>query len=315
MAQIQHEVVHLDKQSCFKNRVNHFITNVVLKGGDDTIQQGLLIDVLESFFDTVLELYNDFIGSKALPGDKAQMVLSTTAMTHPISTPVRDAKDLTADHLLTAVSKAQNSGLTVKFSDSLLVEFIHIKCGEGWGAVPDTSDLMTGGAGHGVQHYLYCGDFLKKRSVIRVASTFAEPFCLAKSMVVAKANLDLQMTKRNFGERSTQAAVAKKYYEKLRKNIDSNTELIRQVHKLYEDAGVVMDGKPGDLSMLKKFEAARNICVKVVSMEKCLDIVYNKGVKAENIVYLCYSCAPGEKVGHYDVITNINGFFSKRFYC
>jgi hypothetical protein len=50
-------------------------------------------------------------------------------------------------------------------------------------------------------------------------------------------------------------------------------------------------------------------------MDSCLEIIYNNGKHAEDVVYLCYGRPPGQKVGHFDAIVNIQGFFSKRFYC
>ena len=111
--EISYEIVERQQASSLQNRVQHFTSKVLLKGGIRTLESGLLVDIIEKFYEAVTELYNELVLSVAKSDDRAQLILATDTMNHPISTPVRKASDLTADHISVAVSKAQNSGVKV----------------------------------------------------------------------------------------------------------------------------------------------------------------------------------------------------------
>jgi hypothetical protein len=64
--------------------------------------------------------------------DKAQLLLRTESMRHYISTVFCDIDNLTRDNLLTVFQQSHNCGLSIKFSDKLHLEFVHIRLDPGW---------------------------------------------------------------------------------------------------------------------------------------------------------------------------------------
>jgi hypothetical protein len=117
---IQYDIVEREHASSLEDHVHHFVSKVILRGGDGTVEGGKLVDIIDKFFEVITELYNELVLSVAKPNDVAAIILSTAKMNHPISTPYRTASDLTADHIATAVSKAHNSGLEVSICVLLL---------------------------------------------------------------------------------------------------------------------------------------------------------------------------------------------------
>ena len=129
---IIHEVLTEFKASSLQNRVHHFASKVQLRGGNDEIQKGLLVDVMSSFEKKVDELLTKYIKDVAKPDDRAQIILTSDSMNAPTSTKMLQACDLTTDHILTTVTKSQNSELSLKFEDSITLEFVHTRKDKGW---------------------------------------------------------------------------------------------------------------------------------------------------------------------------------------
>ena len=225
-------------------------------------------------------------------------------MSDPISTPVRAVSELTPDHILTAVTKTQNSGFSIKFNENIQLEFVLVRLDEGWG------DNYPGAGG--LAELLYFGRFLQKRSVRRVAAA-NDNTCLAKAVILGTAHRDLQDARAKHPKGSEEVKTAEKRYKLLGNNLGLNRPLTTAVNQLYKNAGVPL-GKIGDIADLEKFDQVLGICSKVISIEDGLKFVPKK-YAGKKYVYLCYSRAPGQTVGHYDLVTNVRAFFSKRFYC
>jgi hypothetical protein len=287
-----------------------------LRGGTQDVHDGKLFEVLNAFYEKIEELYKLYIEENAKPNDFAQMILYTDAMDHPISTPFRLVKDLTPDHLLTKVKQAQNSGITIKFSDNLIVEFVHIKRDEGWG---EEDESLLGGGGTDCRRslrLLYFGCKLRKRSIVEI-SELNQYTCLGRALIIGKIRMECDKVKTNLPKKEKSFAEKKleKEYKRLSRRQESNRSLKKEVEKLYKDVNWKI-GKPCDIYCLRKFEEAMEVCVKIVSLNHQLDFIYKGNKKfEENTIYLCYSEDPKSKMGHYDVIVNIQGFFSKTHYC
>jgi hypothetical protein len=162
-----------------KNRVHQYQTKIILKGASEDMNNGLVVEISATLYSTIEELYEKFVKSIAKLQDKAQMLLKTEAMGSYISTPIRPVSDLTPDHLLTAVQKSQNSGATIKFSDKLVIEFLHIRSDPEW--------RLPGGVGHGRQDLLYYNNHHQKRSCRRIMS-MGKNTCLPACCIVGAAH-------------------------------------------------------------------------------------------------------------------------------
>ncbi len=74
-------------------------------------------------------------------------------------------------------------------------------------------------------------------------------------------------------------------------------------------------GRLCNLQDLKKFEAAVGVCIKVVSLNKQLKFIHRGEPTGESVIYLLYTEDRKTKTGHFALITNVRGFFSKNFFC
>jgi hypothetical protein len=315
---IVYDIVEEFKGSTLRRKIKQTITKISLRGGTDSVQEGKLFEVLNAFYEIVGELYEKYISDIAKEGDYAQMILYTDAMDHPVSTPVRLAKDLTVDHLLTKIKEAQNSGVTIKFSDKLIVEFVHIRRSDGWKDEDEEEILLAGGgtSSRNNLRLLYFDCQLRKQSIIEIANT-KDNTCLGMALVIGKARAAFDKVKTDLprNQKSTNEVRMEKNFRSLYQRQETNKMLKAKVKQLFKKADWKI-GKPCDIHILQKFESVLGICVKIVSLKHQLDFIY-KGNKEfeENTVYLCYSENRKTKIGHYDLIVNIKGFFSKMYYC
>ena len=306
---INHEILASSEESSFKNRIKHFVTKIAITS--DSEDQ--LVDMIDAFTEKLEELFNDHIKKISKPGDKAQFVLSCAQMEHPVSTPIRKVEDLTPEHLLVKIKQSQNSGASISLSPSLTVELIHVRSDPGWEI--DKETYPGSGRSTGVHHHLYFGNFLKKHSVYRIANV-GDNTCLARSLIAGMSLLNLEDMKSRFLTSSPEVLAAKKHYRKITdKKFNSNKLMKIKVAELYAAAGV-LPGIGGDIEVLERFAAVLGICVKIVSLENLpIAVCYKTASQSPKYIYLCYDRDPKELIGHYDLITNIRGFFSKHFYC
>jgi hypothetical protein len=194
---IRHEVVERQEVSALDGRVTDVITKVVLRGATDVVDQARVIDVLNSFFVKVRELFHEHITSIAKPDDRAQVVIFTDTLQHPVSTKIQAAQTLTPEHILTKVQDAQTSEATVKFSDKLQIHFLLFKKDEGWvrddAAVASTSGFPGRGNRGDEKYLLQWYQFAEKHSIMVVKSPNGE--CLASAVVRAVVELEYKRIK------------------------------------------------------------------------------------------------------------------------
>jgi hypothetical protein len=285
--------------------VNQYQTKIKLKGTSEDIHNGFLVEASATLYAAIEELYEKFIKSVAKPLDRAQMLLKSDVMSSYISTPFRDVNDLTPNHLLTAIEKSQNSGASIKFSDNLVIEFLHIRRDPGW--------KLAGGVGHGRRDLLYFNNHHQKRSC-RQVTTIGNNTCLPACCIVGAAHQVMKMS-RKCGD-TDKAEEATKLYKSLTMNPGKNKKLQQEVHALYDALGV-KKGTALDLSHIPGIERILDINIKVVSMDDQLKFVYKseRPHSSTGYVYLVYSNPEKKPIGHYDLITNVRGFFSKPNYC
>ena len=104
-------------------------------------------------------------------------------------------------------------------------------------------------------------------------------------------------------------------FDKLASNRGFNARLKKAVTLLYMTAGFPVDTVL-DLTHVPKIELLLDVSLKVVSAESNYDFVYKGPARSDDLyVYLVYDRLAGASVGHYDLITNVRGFFSKPHYC
>lgn len=300
---ILHEAKEEYRGSSIKNRVNHVVSKIALKGANDEAHNSMLKAIFLSFYKKVEELYDEYILSKSKPADKAQMILYTNQMDHPISTPLRMASDLTPNHMMAAVSRAQNSGVSISLRDNIMIEFLHIRIDPEWN---EPEDSFPGGRGH--LNLLYFGQHLKKHSIVQVGNE-NDNLCLAKAVIIGKALLESRKK-----SSPSQEKLFLKRYKQLSRKSNNNKALQLEVEKLYKAAHVPFKEMP-DLNLLQKFEEVLNICVKVVSLNHQSTIIYKGGKERNNMIYLCFYEDSKTGRGHYCLISNIRGFFAKQYYC
>ncbi len=303
---ILYEVITEATASSLQNRVHQFQTKVILKAASEAMQNGLLVEASATLYRAIDELYEKYIKIIAKPLDKAQMLLKSDSMQSYISTPFRQVEDLTPDHLLTAIEKSQNSGASIKFSDNLIIEFIHIRVDPGW--------RLPGGVGRGKRDLLHFNNHHQKRSVRNVVGTHKNT-CLPACCIVGAALKEMIWFRKQDPRDEEKIDLATKAYKTLVNNPGRNKKLQQEVDLLYQKIGV-KKGKALDLYHIEEIEKVLDISVKVVSIPDRLKFVY-KSEKRTNkgYVYLVYSNMDNSPIGHYDLITNIRGFFSKPKYC
>ena len=299
---MEYEILQEAQASSLQNRVQHFSTKIQLKGGTDVIHQGLLVEVSAAFYAKVEELFEKQVKSIANRDDEAQLIIKTDKMESYISTPRRRVNDLTPDHLLAAIQKSQNSGLTIKFSDNLVLEFLHIRRDKGW-------DLVGGARRPDLKYF---NSHFQKRSC-RSVTKVGQKTCLPACCIVGEAHE--RMMAARLGKNEKKITDASKKYRQLADHACANKTLDKAVNELYEKAGVPQ-GTPCDLSHLAVFEQLLGVSFKVISIPHQMRIVY-KGPKnpTRAYVYLLYSNPTGAPMGHYDLVTNVQGFHSKQRYC
>jgi hypothetical protein len=309
---ITYEIVHEEKVSSLQNRVHQFGTRIVLKGATDEIQNGLLLEVSASFYILVEELYKRFIKDLAKPKDQAQLLLRTEAMQHYVSTEFREVDDLTPDHLLTVLQQSQNSGLSIKFSDKIILEFMHIRLDPGWNLLGGSSPKKRYKKAR--EDLLAFGRHAGKRSVRSVAAVGVNT-CMPACCIVGAAHEQMLRARDEEPKDEAKVEAAEKEYKSLVNNPGKNGKLTTAVKALYTRIGVKF-GTPLDLSHVPAIERALDISVKVVSVPDQHSIVYKSTKHAtKGYVYLVFSNEGEERVGHYQLITNPRGYFSKSFYC
>jgi hypothetical protein len=309
---ITYEIVHEEKAGSLQNRVLHYNTRVSLKGATDEIQNGLLLEVSASFYIVVEELYKRFIKDVAKPKDRAQLLLRTEAMEHYISTEFRDVDDLTPDHLLTVLQQSQNSGLSIKFSDKIILEFLHIRLDPGWNLPGGCSPKKT--RANRRKELMSFGRHAGKRSVRSVAAV-GENTCMPACCVVGAAHEEMLRVRDQEPKDEEKIKDAEKEYKSLSKHPGKNRKLTSAVKELYGKIGVKF-GTPLDLSHVPAIERVLDISIKVVSVPDQQCIVYKSSKHpTKGYVYLLYTNEGDARVGHYQLITNVCGYFSKHEYC
>ena len=298
------DVVEEAKASSLENRINQFSTKILLRGGDDAMQKGLLVEVTALFYELVEKLFEKYVKSLAKSADKAQIVLKTESMEHFISTPLRRVEDLTVDHLMVTIEKTQNSGVSIKLSDQLILEFLHIRLDKAWN--------LTGGVRG--QNLLYFNCHYQKRSCRSMASVGSN-MCLPASCIVGAAHESMLAARALSPADPELLDDRTKIYKHLTDNPGRNNTLKARVKDLLNKSGITF-GTACSLAHLPLFEKILDVSFKVVSVPDQLRIVY-KGPKhaSREYIYLVYSKPSEASIGHYDLITNVRGFFGKPFYC
>ena len=299
---MEYKILQEAQASSLQNRIQHFSTKIQLRGGTDAIHQGLLVEVSAAFYAKVEELFEKQVKSIAKSDDEAQLIIKTDKMESYISTPRRRVNDLTPDHLLAAIQKSQNSGLTIKFSDNLVLEFLHIRRDKGW-------DLLGGARRPDLKYFN--GHFQKKSC--RTVTKVGQNTCLLACCIVGEAH-ERMIAARVLKDEGKITEATKKYRQ-LADHVGKNKILDSAVKDLYEKAGIPQ-GRPCDLTHLSVFEQILGVSFKVISIPQQLKIVYKGPTNPTRAyVYLLYSNPNGAHVGHYDLVTNIKGFHAKHRYC
>jgi hypothetical protein len=317
---VGYEELSVKYKKAMRGRVNQVVTKVRINEGSSDA-----LDTHKFIFPVIEDLLEKYLHKPAKPDDKGYIIFYTDKMEHPVSSGVRPLSSFTVDQILVLVEKAQQSGVTIDLKQNLCFEFVHIKIDQGWGVVDQ--DVLPG-SGRGSKHLLSFGQQLKKKSIVESPNIIngGDKMCMAKALIIGKAKLEWEeaqttkLRKKKGGNAEykakateAEAELEKRYHQLSRKRGGKNRALAQAVEALYQEAGMEFNTM-GDLTALGKFEDILDICVKVVSIPRMVSFVY-KGKPRPHVVYLCYSENPETDEGHYDLISNVRGFFSTHFYC
>ena len=132
----------------------------------------------------------------------------------------------------------------------------------------------------------------RKTCIITVKNT--DTICLARSIVTAYANLNKdQWTKSQLSNGFNKSRLLQK------------TEAL----KLREDAGVSISDHGNMLEDINTFAKHLGVQINVVDADYFNEIIHTANPEATNIIYL------HKNKNHYDVITSMPAFLSKKYYC
>jgi hypothetical protein len=261
---------------------------------------------MAAFEEKVNELIELYVKRLRKPQDLGQILLSSSTTNTHVSTKYINAANLEAAHIMTVLTKGQNSGLTLKFTDNICLELVHIRKDPGW---------LNPGAGGPTYRHNYYGNH-HKRNCVKSVTVKGDKACLAACLILGVAHFEHERLRKERRLAGVTGAAEKTDYDLLSVNRGYNGKLKKRVKDLYEKVNLPFNTVL-NITHIPMLEEALNITVKVVSAEDNDLIVYKGTTVRPNgeYVYLLYERVPAEIVGHYSLITKISTFLARTEYC
>ena len=215
--------------------------------------------------------------------DKVRFVLRSDQLDTPISIPFMFVPQLTPERVFSQIERVVQSNREFRLNDTVIVDILHVEAPQGSGRSKRTT--------LNIREYLH-----KKGSVITIQNN--DNLCLARALVVAVAKVENAPSYKNLirSDRSMQGKEAK---------------------KLHAAANVPLGpcGIP-EVKMFQKYLTKYEI--NIVSGNQDNAIIYppktgnNNNNNNNNNVTPIYLYLHDN---HYDVITSMPGFLSRRYFC
>ena len=197
----------------------------------------------------------------------------------------REIRELNTQEILDYIDDVVNSAGEIPADESLDINVAVIKG-------------LVGGA----RMYMYhSDDQKKKRSVLTINNS--DNACLPRAIVVALAHLNKLKNKGN------------DYHEKKYDAIRNNRNKLQGDLAVKLRTNVGIGNRVGTLGDIKSYEDYLRVCINVISMS-CNKKIIKGQEKYSDKIYLVHSQKNvHDKIGHFNVVTNINGVLGVQYYC
>ena len=153
--------------------------------------------------------------------------------------------------------------------------------------------------GSGRKHVLNLDDLKHKRSLIQI--TNEDNACLPRAIVVGLAHLNMRL--------NSHGKTFRKKYDQVRNC--RNTAQGKEACELMSNVGID-PSKPGCLTDVKLYEDYLKVNICVISHEYGKR-VYNGSNLYKSRIFLLHS--GDQELGHFDLITKVNGMMNTQYYC
>ena len=286
------------------------IYSLLAKKRDD---EELDLSELMASFSTVLHnIVQEFIKEEKLKGDDRMQIVMTTekgVMNNPISSKVQKVEDFDVSSFLVHAAAYFQSDKTLKISDHIILELIHIKMDR----KPNDIGFANGRKFKIVNLKRAVS---KKRSCTPVIND--DNMCLARAIVLCLAKKGVLLEKvsslfcKDDEEDKPFAHLLKKTtcrFLNIKRTVDTNQQEMASF--FCSKCGVDLK-EGGGVADIEAFESKLSIQIKIFDGCNFMKLIYS-GQPSNAIIYLLRS--EGEKPGtfHYDSILDVRGFLGKYF--
>ncbi len=273
-----------------------------------------LSDVMASFSTVIHEIVEGFKKEENLKDDdRLQIVMSTErgVMSTPISSKIQKVKDFDVANFLVHAAAYFQSDKTIKISDRVIIELIHIKMGR------DKDDIGIGFRNR--FRILNLKDaVLKKHSSHSVVNN--DGLCLPRAVILCLAKKGVLLEKisslRDNTDFQHRFLFTKKVcsIQNLKRSVNGNQKKLAQWICL--KCGV-NENQAGGMKQIKLFEMKLGIRIKIFDGCNFMRLIYKGGVGNVPTIYLLRTEGEDEGSFHFDCIFDVRGFLGKWFcdYC
>jgi hypothetical protein len=272
-----------------------------------------LSELMASFSTVLHNIVQEFIKEEKLkPDDRIQIVMTTEkgVMNNPISSKVQKVEDFDVSSFLVHAAAYFQSDKTLKISDRILLELIHIKMDR------NRNDIGVGGRTrfkilnlkNAVSKKVSCCPITNTDNLCLIRAII---LCLAKKGVLQKRVSSL-FCKDNEDDKPYAYLLKETTCRFLNIRRSVTTHQQNMAEFFCRKGGVVLD-KGGGVADIEVFESLLSIQIKIFDGCNFMKLIHS-GPPSNDVIYLLRS--EGEKSGtfHYDSILNVRGFLGK-FFC
>ena len=238
-------------------------------------------DLLESY-ESTLKIFHHLLEEVTegmAPNDQVRFILRSEQLDTPISLPFMTVEQLTTERVFSQIERVIQSNQEFRLNDTVTIDINHVETPEGRGKSKRKRTIFN-----------ICDHLKVKKSIIRINNK--DDFCLARALVVSIARIEKDPK-----------------YGQISKS-DRHIQLDRALD-LHQAANVPLG--PCGIDEVKLFQNyLTNYQIIVVSGTHNNSIIYPPkppGTDEKPIISLYFHN------NHFDVITSIQGFLSKSYFC
>ena len=273
-----------------------------------------LSDVMASFSTVLHKIVEEFKKEENLEDDdRMQIVMMTErgVMSSPISSRIQKVKDFDVSNFLVHAAAYFQSDKTIKISDRIIIELIHVRMGR------DRNDIGLGSGGR-FKIVNLKEAVMKKNSCAPVIND--DNLCLARAIVICLAKKGLLKEKifSLLSESESEDIRCRRLSQgkaceflNIRRTADTHQ---KEFAKFLCQKSRVDERRGGGVNEVKSFESTLRIRIKIFDGCNFMRLIYSGGERlSDPVIYLLRS--EGEEVGslHFDCIFNVRGFLGKWF--